>query len=239
MCWLCILLTCISFALYIDNAMAGIDVITTRYHRARSVFLSLREARAPRLELQKTLSDILAAAWPGTCPWPKIEVCASRRRGMTGTWWKPFASPPCDASSSATWPMQLCMTPSLAGSLPYAKTNDTFSMSELGGIESQNRLARRLLASTRRNNDNMDMMQTWSGAFQRRRSKKNLGMLPIEIKLRFRQIVWAKKTELPDHILRDARTETTHQRGRTALASPCAKQFRDNIESVTGFDEKD
>ena len=69
--------------------------------------------------------------------------------------------------------------------------------------------------------------------------KQKLGMLPIEFKLRFRQIVWTKKTELPDQILRDARAETTYQRGRAALASPCAKQFRDNIESVTAFDEED
>ena len=69
--------------------------------------------------------------------------------------------------------------------------------------------------------------------------KQKLGMLPIEFKLRFRQIVWTKKTELSDQILRDARTETTYQRGRAALASPCAKQFRDNIESVTAFDEED
>ena len=33
--------------------------------------------------------------------------------------------------------------------------------------------------------------------------------------------------------------ETTHQRGRTALASRWVKQFRDNIDSVTGFHEED
>ena len=137
----------------------------------------------------------------------------------------------------------------LSGLCAFAGQNGSFTEGDLNQLEAcQKKLARRLVAMTRRNLDTEPKKRQISTNELHRK----LGIVPIEMKLRIQRLGWGKKTaeclqnddlchrQVLAAVFGQTRMEKfpwmTEDEKLTPCATPWAKQFQDYINSLKEFE---